>query len=597
MSARASNSAQPATGTSRRTFLRDGARAGAALTAASLGGGAASALASRPARRVGAPPRRHRPPNILVVMVDQLRTPRWYGAQKRGVTLPPNIAALARSGVSFARHYTASNDCSPARAALVTGLHTHQTGAMITGATTLDPTFPTWGSMLREHGYATYWYGKWHLTHGDHHWNFVDGPVDLDRYGFAGGTYPSPDGAPGQGWLADPMIVGQFEQWYREEAGGEPWCTTVSLVNPHDIAWWWRWSHHCVAERRAPHRVGALPPNFETPQQLRARHKPRLQLSLQDTSAHSFGQVRFSGPRARAQWLAFADLYVMLQRTVDDHLGRVLGVLASRRRVLENTIVLFTSDHGEYGSSHGLRGKGAGLYEEGINVPLIVTDFTGRLGAVPNTVRHQLSSSVDVAPLLLTLAGGSNEWRREARYGQLAHRPDLAAVVRDPAVAGREYALHATDEVATEFALEAYAADAPRHVTGIITAKAKYATYSDWRKGTIEPLSRGQEAELYDYTTRSGYLELDNVAGRSQLEQRMRSKLERAIRDELQAPLPPALDAARSAGLANYRQASDFLRRVSQFDRLRSVQQVAEHVMDALPIRPGVRARRAARRS
>ena len=50
------------------------------------------------------------------------------------------------------------------------------------------------------------------------------------------------------------------------------------------------------------------------------------------------------------------------------------------RACIENTVVVFTSDHGEYGGSHGLRGKGAGVYEEAIRVPLIVTDFSGRLG-------------------------------------------------------------------------------------------------------------------------------------------------------------------------------------------------------------------------
>ena len=45
---------------------------------------------------------------------------------------------------------------------------------MITGASTLDPGFPTWGKMLREQGYSTYWYGKWHLTRGDRIWGEFD---------------------------------------------------------------------------------------------------------------------------------------------------------------------------------------------------------------------------------------------------------------------------------------------------------------------------------------------------------------------------------------------------------------------------------------
>ena len=73
------------------------------------------------------------------------------------------------------------------------------------------------------------------------------------------------------------------------------------------------------------------------------------------------------------------DLYLKLLGEVDRHIGSVLATLASRPALAANTIVVFTSDHGEYGASHGLRGKGAGVYEEGIRVPLIVNDARGRL--------------------------------------------------------------------------------------------------------------------------------------------------------------------------------------------------------------------------
>ena len=66
-------------------------------------------------------------------MVDQMRYPQWLSPSP-AAQLPPNIQALRSGAVSFAGHYTASNDCTPSRAALVTGLHTHQTGCMITGA-------------------------------------------------------------------------------------------------------------------------------------------------------------------------------------------------------------------------------------------------------------------------------------------------------------------------------------------------------------------------------------------------------------------------------------------------------------------------------
>jgi arylsulfatase A-like enzyme len=567
----------------RRTFLKGGVAAGGAL----LGGSAMAAVAkeviepahptapaSRPrgrARRpppattpeqalaptpggIGAHPRvRASGPNILVIVVDQLRSPQWFTASPAMARLLPNISRLRRDGVSFERHYTASNDCTPARSTLLTGLYTHQTGCMITGGSTLDPGFPTWGTMLREQGYATWWFGKWHLTHGDNKWTVLEDAGALEPYGFEGGTYPSPDGGPGQGWRVDPQIADQFEEWFAENGKApQPWCTTVSFVNPHDIAWWHKWTERVPAEASAPALVRGLPPNYETPEMLEAQRKPLLQLSLQQTSAASFGAVPFTGPDVTGAWTPFFDLYVKLQRAVDGHIGRVLRILQSRPEVAANTVVVFTSDHGEYGASHGLRGKGAGAYEEAIRVPLIVADPRPALTAATQLPRMQLTSSVDVAPLLLTIASGSNAWRRERRYAHLADRADLAGILADPGAPGRAHVLHTTDEIVTEFATEPYAADAPLHVVALRTANAKYATYSNWSAGGIEPEREGQERELYDYRTRAGRMELRNGAGHRRLEGPLHRLMQRALREELRGPLPRHLNEARGLGFENY---------------------------------------------
>jgi arylsulfatase A-like enzyme len=550
----------------RRTFVKRGLIAGGALAGGAL---AISKLADAndgptsqpttaptpppaPARAVQRAPAGGRRPNVLVIVVDQLRTPQWFSTAPIGLDLPPNLKRLRQGAVSFARHYTASTDCTPSRSALLTGLYTHQTGCMITGGSTLDPGFPTWGTMLREHGYSTWWYGKWHLTHRDNKWTPGPGEEALERYGFSGGTFPSPDGGPGQGWRVDPHIARQFEHWFAHEGGSEPWCTTVSFVNPHDIAWWYKWSDRVPAEIEAPRVVPRLPPNFETPELLIQRNKPLLQRSLQDTAASSFGPVPFTGPEVTGTWLAFLDLYMKLQREVDHHVGRVLRALQSRPEVAANTVVLFTSDHGEYGASHGLRGKGAAVYEESIRVPLIVKDPRGVLTSAPAIPRNQLSSSVDVAPLLLTIATGSSDWRREPHYSHLAGRLDLATVLADPSASGRPYVLHSTDETVTEFAIEPYAADAPLHVVALRTAAAKYATYSDWATEGIAPQTQGQESELYDYSTNSGRLELHNSSGQSPLEAGLRATYEHAFHDELREPLPPRLIAAHARGFADY---------------------------------------------
>ncbi len=474
--------------------------------------------------------------------------------------LTPNLLALRAGAVSFERHYTAANDCTPSRGALLTGLHAQQTGCLITGDSRLDPGFPTWGTLLRELGYSTSWWGKWHLN--------PNPAASLEPYGFSGGTYPSPNGAPGQGTEVDPAIAAQFAEWLGEAGGEEPWCATVSFVNPHDIAWWYRFTSALPLESAPLALAEGLPPNFETPETLEAQRKPRLQRSLQDTAARSFGAVPFAGPEAVEAWTGLMDTYLLLQSYVDAHVGTVLSALAAQPAVRANTVVLFTSDHGEYGGSHGLRGKGASAYEEAIRVPLYVRDFRGVGGTpitrAPAVGRTQLTSSVDVLALLLTLATGSREWRRQERYRHLAARHDLAAICSHPSAPGRRWVLHATDEDVTEFALEPYAAEAPRHVVALRTPRGKLALYSNWRGGQGSDLlaveGAGAEFEFYDYSTPAGRAELENSAGAaSALEEELWATLEEeAIPHELRAPLPAALRGAQRRGLADYQAVEEF---------------------------------------
>jgi arylsulfatase A-like enzyme len=537
----------------RRSFIKHGLLAAGGLLLGSRVGGLAPGVAEaartpqRTARRRGRGPKAA--PNILVILVDQLRTPVWMPPGVTPATVMPNLTALRDGAVNFERHYTASNDCSPSRGALITGLYSHQTGCMITGDSLLSPGFPTWGTLLRERGYQTSWWGKWHLN--------PDPNASLEPYGFAGGTYPSPNGAPGQGTAVDPEIATQFADWFRAAGGDGPWCTTVSFVNPHDIAWWYRFTEKVTQESAPPVLASELPPNFETPEMLEAQRKPLLQRSLQDTANRSFGEVPFEGPEALGMWAGLMNTYLLLQSYVDLQIGRVMQTLASQPAVEANTVVIFTSDHGEYGGSHGLRGKGASAYEEAIRVPLSVRDFRPRgtaVTAASAVPRSQLSSSVDVVGLLLTLATGSQEWRGERRYAHLAGRHDLAAICARASAPGRQWIVHATDEDVTEFASEPYAAQAPRHVVALRSQRGKLAVYSNWRPETTQLEPAGQEFELYDYSQPAGRAELVNSAGaKSALEEELWSALEAdALPNELHAALPTHLRAAQRRGIANY---------------------------------------------
>ena len=213
-------------------------------------------------------------PNILVIVVDQMRAPQWFPDPQKLDALLPNVARLRNASISFESHYTASNMCAPSRGVMTTGLYSHQTGCLFTGdgpsESSLAPRFPTWGTMLREQGYRTWWWGKRHLGQsGDMT------PEGLDAHGFSGGTFPSPNGAPNQGLQMDPGIMDQFAGWFDDNAGRGPWCTTVSLVNPHDICWWPKNS----LPEDVPRVFESGPVNFETPDDLRRRAKPPCGLS------------------------------------------------------------------------------------------------------------------------------------------------------------------------------------------------------------------------------------------------------------------------------------------------------------------------------
>lgn len=530
----------------RRTFIK---RSALATGAAAFGFDVnlAGCAAERTVHR-RLPPllRPNRAPNILTIIVDQLRTPVWMPASTSLASVMPNVARLKESSVSFERHYTAANDCSPSRSALLTGLYTHQTGVMITGSGWLDPRFPTWGALLRKMGYETVYYGKWHINPNEF--------APLRQYGFSGGTYPSPNGSPGQGVRRDPVIADQFIEWLEGRTSAAPWSTTVSFVNPHDIAWWHRFTERIESEAAPPARASALPANYETPEQLAEKGKPELQRSLQDTAAQSFGAVPFTGSESVRWWTQMMDSYLLLQSYVDLQIGRVLQALASRPEVAAETVIIFTSDHGEYAGSHGLRGKGASAYEEALRVPLYVYDPRGKVTVAPQVPRTQLTSSVDVVGLMLTIATQSEGWRSESEFGHLANRLSLARLCANPRAPGRPWVLHATDENVTEFAVESYASTAPRHIVALRTPKGKLALYSNWRPGTIEVESAGQESELYEYNSQEGRLELSSqVASGSPLEDELRAILEaEAIPYELREPLGGQLHQVHRKGLASY---------------------------------------------
>jgi arylsulfatase A-like enzyme len=541
---------------SRRTFLQEAAAAG--VVAGGLGAAprwlTASARAATP--RPGL--------NILLVMVDQMRTPWVYLPPRLQAATVPTVTKLAGEGVRFSRYFTSSNDCTPSRTTQATGLYTHQTAIFATTPPTdLNTGFPTFGTMLRQHGYDTYWFGKWHMS-GDTSGGCEPNPYE--SYGFTAnwpgsGTCPSPNGGAGQGQAMDPLIRQQFVDWLRGRApGGNPWMATVSFVNPHDVAWYPRYSRKIEGEATPPHVYSGLPGNFETADERNARRKPKMQLRSQQIENESFGVMPPDGTPQRT-WTKLLDTYLLLQRDVDIQIGLVLNALASSPYA-DNTMVVFTSDHGEYGGAHGMRGKGFAFYDEAVRVPLIVKDPTGTWTKATNVARNQLVESVDLAGLMLTLGTGDNGWRGDSRYEQIAGRADIAGILANPKAAGRPYIAHATDEPGTSSQLPTTQQldPAPNHITAVRTTHGKFARYAFWKDGTLEiDESKPIEYEAYNYATKSGQLEIDNVydkrgasAGDKALVKRLDRLLDRAMQDELEQPVPAALKPAQTQALADW---------------------------------------------
>jgi arylsulfatase A-like enzyme len=585
----------------RREFIKTaGGLAGAALA------GGASMSPSVLSRQVSAAPKPNAPkpngrPNILVILVDQLRTPQPPFDQALMDQAAPNLACLRQQSVSFVSHYAAATACSPSRSCLLTGLYTHQNGMFLTNAAGLpgeqptpdmNPGFPTWGSILGspDFGYNTFWWGKWHLSQDDQ-----TSQDYITRYGFTGGLpCPSPNGGPGQGLGVDPQTTTAFKNWFNTAADFEPWCTTVSLVNPHDVQWFPKYSMEAPGEL-APARIfHALPANFEKwPDALFNENKPTTQYAWTVLTDTTFGVVPFRGPGFQRLWFQLLDLYYLVTSNYPgtDSFGfvdlqiktifdTVYGGCPPDPDVASNTIVVFASDHGEYGGAHGLRGKAFAVYEESTRVPLYVYDPTGEF--VPpdqqGTERTQLTSHVDLVPLLMTLASGNNDWRSKPQYAHLAGRADLAAMLSDPSAPGRSYILHTSDEDIPEEArkLGIPYRDAlitnilpppplpqlppPNHVIGYRTANAKIGVYSNFAPGTIGIETEGQQSELYDYTNYGIAEVTNNVPGGPAPEPELFDSMydalfnptTGAVATELRQPMPPFLKQVQDQAIADY---------------------------------------------
>ena len=407
-----------------------------------------------------------RRPNILLVVSDQERQRGWLPSD---VELPWRQRLIAE-GLEFSRYYTHSSPCSPSRASLFTGryLPRHRVvdNVIMPEHVELDTSIPTVGSLLRDAGYRSSYIGKWHLSHSP--------TPDMEAYGFADwdGNDRHFMGWAGTGVHFDPIIASNAAHWLRTNArpGGadtRPWFLTVALVNPHDVMWFpvdqpgyderhpdevagirrilelaaWKEDDPLpVYDADYPSVCDTLPANFHDD----LHTKPEAHRQWRYDQQH--GLWGYIDPADTAAWLRHLDYYVELHRLADDSLGTVLGAL-EQVGAWDDTVVIFTSDHGDMCGSHGLRSKGPFVYDEIMRVPLYVR-VPGL--TAPGSTSRSLATHVDLAATICALAGLDPARLAGPDGAPTLQGRDLRAVFADPAAEVRDHVLFAQDSAQTE---------------------------------------------------------------------------------------------------------------------------------------------------
>ena len=395
------------------------------------------------------------PRNIVFVLTDQER---YFANYPTELEVPARRWMMDR-GVTFTQHYIASTYCTSSRSVIYTGQHMPNT-RMFDNATfefvgSMSPQIPTVGTMLRNAGYYTAYKGKWHLAlelepdpERDH--NFTG---DMEKYGFSDWN-PTGDvtGNPWDGFVRDNGTMVAAIEWLRTKGlklrgQGTPWFLSVDLVNPHDIMYYntdlpddpvQDHGGLLFPTTRAPETpsyaqtyTNMVPDNFT--QEVNEEGRPAAHQEFEDAMAVALGRI----PPEAERWQRFNDYYLNCLKEVDRKVHRLIEELEDLG-FLDDTIIVFTSDHGEMAGAHGMRGKGGNAYEESIHVPLIVVTPDGPAGVTCDAV----TSHLDLAPTFLTIGGSANSVEATGRslpgkdLTPLLHQPsgDTADKLRDAAL-------------------------------------------------------------------------------------------------------------------------------------------------------------------
>jgi arylsulfatase len=376
-------------------------------------------------------PANRTPPNILWYCTDQQR---WdtIGALTQPQICTPQIDALAASGGAFLRAYTQSPICTAARASFLTGRYPASHHVYRNGNAYFPPGEKLVTKLFAEAGYDCGLVGKLHLSAAK---RFEVRPDDGYR-AFLWSHHPTPDAARGH----------DYETWLRHEKMVDPvelyaplnyFCGPGVPAELHQTTWCSEMAIRFITEQRDgpwllsvnpfdPHAPFDAPPEYlarvdssklDLPlfrehdlerqkafiaidQQTKVAQDPRVRRVVKPVPTGDHDSIASAPPREYDALEVKANYYAMIM-LIDDQLRRIVDVLRSTDQ-LENTIIVYMSDHGELLGDHGLILKGCRFFEGLVRVPLIFS-WPGRFAS--GLVSDGLVETVDVAPTLLDAAG------------------------------------------------------------------------------------------------------------------------------------------------------------------------------------------------
>ncbi len=315
-------------------------------------------------------------PNLLFVFADQLRA-QSVGCYGNPEVQTPHLDALAQNGVRFAHAFSNSPVCTPARGSLLTGEYPLDHGAVVNDVP-VSTECCSIAHVLKDAGYATGYIGKWHLdgvprdrfTPPERRlgfdfwrvWNCSHAYLDAKFFG------DDAEAVPIDGY--EPIAQTDMAMEFIESHQSDPWCLYLSYGPPHD-------------------------PYDQVPQEYLDLYDPD-RLQLRGNVPESVHKQRGQGWRADPYQVTAG--YYAHVTALDEQIGRLIHQL-NALNLTDNTIVVFTSDHGDMLGSHGLRNKQL-PHAESIDVPLIAR-WPQKLPA--GAVCDGLIGLVDLVPSLVGL--------------------------------------------------------------------------------------------------------------------------------------------------------------------------------------------------